>query len=48
MKGTDRARSLDITRVVVVHSVDISPYLDFLGIDSRAYKGGRIVAAAPF
>ena len=34
------------TRVVVVHPVNVRPDLDFLGLDSGADEGSRVVASA--
>ena len=48
MESTDRSGTVDKTRVVVVHAVDISPYLNLLCVDDSSYDRGGVVAAAAF
>ena len=37
---------LHVPRVVVVHAVDIGPYLYLAGTERRSYQGGTVIAAA--
>ena len=46
MKVTHRRSLVHNTRVVVVHTVDVRPNLDFGSIDGSAYQGSGIIAAA--
>jgi len=46
MKVTHRRSLVYNTRVVVVHTVDVRPNLDFGSIDGSAYQGSGIIAAA--
>ena len=41
-----RSGVLHDTRVVIVHPVDVGPYLNLLGIEDGANDGGGVVAAA--
>ena len=43
---THRARTLYIPGVIVVHAVDISPYLNLVGLEDRTDNRSGVVAAA--
>ncbi len=42
----DRVGVVDDARIVVVHSVDVGPYLHFVRVDRRAHQRRAVIAAA--
>lgn len=46
MQVADRRCLFNDARIVVVHTVDVCPYLDFFRTDSRTDQRGAVVAAA--
>ena len=46
MQVADRRCFFNDTRIVVVHTVDVCPYLNFFRTDSRADQRGAVVAAS--
>ena len=44
----DRFSVFDVAGIIVVHAVDVGPYLDFIALNSRADQRSGCVAAASF
>ncbi len=45
VKLTDRSGMVYHARVVIMHTVDIRPYLYFTGMDGRSDQGGTVIAS---